>query len=264
MKICVQGLWHLGSVTAACLARAGFSTFGLDADAEIVGRLAQGHAPLFEPGLDALIQDGLAAGRLSFGTDPAAVSEADLVWVTFDTPVDEEDRADAGGVVTAVESLFPLLKEGAVVLISAQVPVGTTRILAAASPRSTPADASASPIRRKISGSARRSKCSSIRADHRRLRRCHDPRRAGARAGALCDRLIWVSIESAEVAKHGVNAFLAVSVTFMNELATLCEQVGADAAEVEQALRSEPRIGAPRLYPSRRRICRRHAGAGYQ
>ena len=67
----------------------------------------------------------------------------------------------------------------------------------------------------------------------------------------FCARLIWVSVRSAELAKHSLNAFLAVSVTFMNEIATLCEQVGADAAEVELALRSEPRIGTRALYPPR-------------
>ena len=89
-----------------------------------------GNAPLFEPGLDDLIQAGLTAGDLSFTTDPAGVAEADLVWVAFDTPVDEEDRADAGFVIASVSRLFPLLKDGAVVLISSQVPVGTTRALA--------------------------------------------------------------------------------------------------------------------------------------
>ena len=90
MRIVVQGLWHLGSVTAACLARAGFETVGLDPDAGVVARLAQGQPPLHEPGLPDLVAAGLAERRLSFSTDPAVVASADLVWVAFDTPVDDD------------------------------------------------------------------------------------------------------------------------------------------------------------------------------
>ena len=244
MKICVQGLWHLGSVTAACVARAGFSTVGLDADAEIIACLSSGQAPLYEPGLDDLIQAGSAAGLLAFTTDPATVADADLVWVTFDTPVDDEDRADAAIVVSAVEQLFPLLKDGAVILISAQVPVGTTRALARAF-----ADVAGG---RRVGfayspENLRLGKAIEVFEHPERIvvGTADDHARAVLEPtlGRFCDRLIWVSIESAELAKHSLNAFLAVSVTFMNEIATLCEQVGADAAEVEQALRSEPRIG---------------------
>jgi UDPglucose 6-dehydrogenase len=244
VKICVQGLWHLGSVTSACLARAGFSTIGLDADAGTVDRLSGGHAPLFEPGLDDLIQAGTAAGRLSFTTDPTVVADADLIWVAFDTPVDDEDRADATSVIAAVEQLFPVLKDGAVILISSQVPVGTTRTLArrfAAVAKDRRVGFAYSPENLRL-GKA-------IEVFEHPERIVVGTADAHARTvlepmlARFCDRLIWVSVESAELAKHSLNAFLAVSVTFMNEIATLCEQVGADAAEVELALRSEPRIG---------------------
>ncbi|TAN44403.1 MAG: UDP-glucose 6-dehydrogenase, partial [Rhodospirillales bacterium] len=94
MKIAVQGLWHLGSVTAACLAKLGHQVIGIDPDAAVIAALNAGKAPLFEPGLDELLQEVLAAQRLSFGTDPGLVKGCDVVWVTFDTPVDDEDRAD--------------------------------------------------------------------------------------------------------------------------------------------------------------------------
>jgi UDPglucose 6-dehydrogenase len=95
VKICVQGLWHLGTVTAACLADAGFPVVGYDGEASTVAALREGRAPLVEPDLDMLLAKGLAGGRLSFTTDLArAVAEADVVWVTYDTPVDDEDRAD--------------------------------------------------------------------------------------------------------------------------------------------------------------------------
>jgi UDPglucose 6-dehydrogenase len=244
MKICVHGLWHLGSVTAACLARAGFETVGLHPESATIGRFQQGHAPLFEPGLDALIRAGLDSGKLRFSTDPAAAADADLVWVTFDTPVDDEDRTDDAAVIGAVEQLLPLLKDDAVVLLSSQVPVGTTRTLARRFAATYP--------ERRVGfayspENLRLGKAIEVFEQPERIIIGTDDDRTRAALTPLLsrfsDQLIWLSIESAEMTKHSLNAFLAVSVTFMNEIATLCEQVGADAAEVERALRSEPRIG---------------------
>src|SRR4029453_16171387 len=95
MRVCVVGLWHLGAVTAACLASRGHDTVGLDFDESLVAELRRGRAPLFEPDLDALIQQGIDSGKLHFAHDiDEAVREADIVWVTYDTPVDEQDVAD--------------------------------------------------------------------------------------------------------------------------------------------------------------------------
>jgi UDPglucose 6-dehydrogenase len=130
MNVCVLGLWHLGTVTAACLASGGHQVTGLDFDPAAVERLGAGQPPLFEPGLEDLVKTGLASGRLRFTTDAAqAVGDADVVWVTYDTPVDEDDRADEDHVVDKVARLFPYLRDQTVVLISSQVPVGTTRRL---------------------------------------------------------------------------------------------------------------------------------------
>src|SRR5947208_6601068 len=129
MKICVFGLWHLGSVTAACAAAAGIETVGLDVDAGVIAKLRQGHAPMSEPGLDPLIAEGLAKGTLSFTADRDAVRDCDVVWVCFDTPVDDEDRADVDYVVNQVASVLPHLERDAVVLVSSQLPVGTIAAL---------------------------------------------------------------------------------------------------------------------------------------
>ncbi len=133
VKVAVLGLWHLGSVTAACAAEAGHTVVGFDPDAAAVANLAAGHPPVAEPGLDELVAANLAAGRLRFTTDLAdAVSSADIVWVTFDTPVDDDDRADVEYVVGQVEAAFPSLADGAVVLSSSQLPVGSVRRLESA------------------------------------------------------------------------------------------------------------------------------------
>src|SRR5450631_582221 len=94
MKIVVQGLWHLGSVTAACCAKH-FDVVGLDFDAANVAKLNSGHAPLLEPGLDELITAGLAAKKLSFTADPkTACANTDVLWLTYDTPVNDHDESD--------------------------------------------------------------------------------------------------------------------------------------------------------------------------
>src|SRR5947209_18639696 len=99
MNVCVLGLWHLGAVTAACAAAAGHDVTGLDFDAAVVDGLSRGEAPLSEPGLNDLLKSGIAAGRLRFTTDiPTAIDRADIVWITFDTPVDDDDRADVAFV----------------------------------------------------------------------------------------------------------------------------------------------------------------------
>ncbi len=244
MKLTVLGLWHLGSVTAACAAAAGIDTIGIDDDAAVVAKLRQGRAPLFEPELDALIAQGLGAGVLAFTTDRGAVRDCDVVWVCIDTPVDEDDNADPDFVVREVAMLFPHLRRDAVVLVSAQLPVGTVaeleqRFSRVADGRNVSFACSPENLRL---GAA----IAAFRSPARIVVGVRDER---ARAvltpllGRFCDNLIWTSVESAEMVKHAVNAFLAVSIAFTNELATLCERAGADAGEVEQALRSEPRIG---------------------
>lgn len=249
MKVCVYGIWHLGAVTAACLADAGHMTVGLVDDAAAAGRLAEGQPPLFEPGLEELFRSGLASGNLSFSSEKAAsVADADVVWVTFDTPVDDEDRADVDYVVARIETLFPYLRDGSVLLVSSQLPVGSVARLEAA-------------YRRQASGRSVAFACSPenlrlgkaiqvFRQPERVIVGVRDDRAKPTLAALFApfsQNLIWVGIEAAELTKHALNAFLATCVTFINEIATIAEQVGADAREVEQALRSEPRIG-PNAY----------------
>src|SRR5208282_256120 len=132
MKLCVVGLWHLGCVTASCLADHGHDVVAVDPDAKLIAELRQGRPPLHEPGLAELLQKGLAAGCLRFETSGAHAAGADIVWITFDTPVDEDDMPLASVVVEHVTALLEHVSDGGLVLISSQLPVGTTRQLAAA------------------------------------------------------------------------------------------------------------------------------------
>src|SRR5580704_4150051 len=242
MNVTVVGLWHLGSVTAACCARH-FHVVGLDFDAANIQRLNSGQAPLFEPGLNELISAGLASKKLSFTTDPKiACAHADILWLTYDTPVNDHDESDVEFVLGNLRRALPALPHGALVLISAQLPVGTCAKLEKEFPQFSFA-------------------CS---PENLRLGKAIDAFEKAERAvvgirndakKALLEELfkpfaaqtIFMRTESAEMVKHALNSFLALSITFINEVARLCEHTGADAKEVSIGLKSEARIG-PKAY----------------
>ena len=123
MNVAVIGLWHLGCVTAACLAKAGHHVTAYDPDIELIRMLREGKAPIFEPGLEGL----LTQDTLKFTSDLHDLRQSSIVWVTHDTPVNDDDKADVAYVTQEVVQLFPYLQDKALVLISSQMPIGTTR-----------------------------------------------------------------------------------------------------------------------------------------
>ncbi len=249
-RIAVVGLWHLGCVTAACLAGPDWPVLALDSEPVVVDGLRAGRPPLFEPGLTELIADRQAAGELAFAQigDPAMTS-AEVVWITFDTPVDEEDRADVDWVLAHATRALAVARHGALVVCSSQLPVGSVAELG-----------------RRMTAAGREDLRFACVPENLRLGRAIEvftaPDRfvAGVRdeedraqleplLHRFTDRIEWMSAESAEMTKHALNAFLATSVAFINEVAAICERVGADGAEVARGLKSEQRIG-PRAYLS--------------
>jgi UDPglucose 6-dehydrogenase len=247
LRVAVFGLWHLGPVTAACLAAAGHRVVGLDFDAAVVDGFLDGRAPVREPGLDELIAEGSSSGRLAFTDDPrVAFDGADVVWVTFDTPVDDEDRADVGWVRAQLDRAADALAPGTLVLLSSQLPAGFGRDLADRwADRGVTVGYSPENLRLGKAIEAFRDPERVVVG----LDDLSDRERVHALLAPCTDNILWMSLESAEMSKHALNAFLATSVTFANELARLCEVTGADAKEVEAALKSEARIG-PRAYLS--------------
>ena len=247
MKTVVYGLWHLGCVTAACLAHAGNEVVGLDADDDVVRNLAAGRPPLEEPGLAERIGAGLKGGRLSFTTDAAsALRGAQVLWVAFDTPVNERDEADVAWVRGRLEAIADVIPRGTLVLVSSQVPVGFTAALEREwRPRGLRYAYSPENLRlgQALQSFDRPDRIVvGVEADA-------DRELLAALLGPFSTRILWMSIESAEMTKHALNAFLATSVAFANEVARVCEVVGADAKDVERGLKSEGRIG-PRAYLS--------------
>jgi UDPglucose 6-dehydrogenase len=244
--ICVYGLWHLGLVTSACLAEAGFAVRATDPDPARMKELFAGALPVYEPGLEDLIGAGRVAGTYRFVAEPEeAVAGADIVWVAIDTPVDDDDHADVGHVMDAVRRIFPHLAEGAIVLSSSQLPVGSMGALAAeyrAGGYGRNVDFCCSPENLRLGGAVnvfREPGYVVIGADSERPRA-----RLEALFRRFTDTILFTSLRSAEMVKHALNAFLATSVTFANEIARVCEQTGASARDVERALRCDPRVGA--------------------
>jgi UDPglucose 6-dehydrogenase len=245
MKICVFGLWHLGSVIATCLAEKGFEVIGLDPDPNRIKDLQKGIPPIFEPGLEESIKKSLASKRLFFTTDEKiALDKTDMLWVAFDTPVDENDRADVDYVIDQVKKLFGHLTSGRIILISSQLPVGSTRHLKEAFLEEYPEKElifAYSPENLRL-GRAIESFTKPERIVVG-LNNNEGKEQIEAVLKPFCNSIEWMSVESAEMTKHGLNAFLATSISFINELAILCEKVGADAREVERGLKTDPRIG---------------------
>jgi UDPglucose 6-dehydrogenase len=247
MRVCVLGSWHLGSVTAACLAAAGNNVTVWDADPERMTTLALGRAPLVEPGLDALLAAGLANGTLTVEPDlPRAVEGAELVWITVDTPVDETDTVDLTELDQLVGSLAPLLVEGVGVAVSSQVPVGTCdRWLTQLS--------GPNPDAGRMIHIAYVPENLRLGAAVQRFNR-PDMVVIGSNTQLIADqleqllsftgaRVLRTNVRTAELVKHAINAYLATSISFANELAAVADHVGADAATVAQAMRLDERIG---------------------
>ncbi|MEO7208687.1 MAG: nucleotide sugar dehydrogenase [Steroidobacteraceae bacterium] len=250
MRVCVLGLCHLGSVTAACLAALGHRVVGIDFDESRVADLSKGVAPIFEPGLEELIKGGLASGNLHFSSTINEARDIDVLWVACDTPVDDDDNADTDFVMAQIERALLGMSADVVVLVSSQLPVGSIRCLeqsAALNRKGRPPRIAYCPENLRLGNAV---------PDFLRpnrivvgVRSTRDHELLHSLLSPITESIEWMSVESAEMTKHAINAFLATSVVFANEIAAICESVGADAKEVERGLKTENRIG-PRAYLS--------------
>ncbi len=259
MRITIIGTGYVGLVSGACFSEFGVEVVCVDQDADKIARLRQGEMPIFEPGLEALVAKNAAAGRISFTTDlPTAVAGAEAVFIAVGTPSRRGDgHADLSYVFAAAEEIGHALTDYAVVVTKSTVPVGTGREVAAILRRTRPQrgfDVASNPefLRE---GSAIED---FMRPD--RVVIGAESERAREILGALYRPLylietpmVFTDIETAELIKYAANAFLATKITFINEVADLCEKVGADVQEVAKGIGLDGRIGRKFL----------HAGPGF-
>jgi UDPglucose 6-dehydrogenase len=245
MKIGIIGLWHQGVVAAGCFAKLGVEVLAADRDAKTIEALQAGRAPLFEPELDELLQEQIRSGRLQFTTDLAAcVRERPYVLLMFDTPVNEQDESNLTDVFAAVDAIAPHLGEYTVVTVTAQVPVGTCDEVKRRIHEARPGlhfDVVYIPENLRLGVAIERFLKPALP-----VMGADDPvtlDRAIALWGLVTPSWFRVSLRTAEMTKHALNAFLATSISFANEIGNLCDETGADAMKVAEALRLEPRIG---------------------
>ena len=259
MKICMVGAGYVGLVSAACFAEFGFTVTCIDKNAALIARLKKGEVPIYEPGLDALLARNTEAARLHFSISLAeAVNTAELVFLAVGTPMRRGDGyADLTYIFEAVDAVAPHLSASAVIATKSTVPVGTSREIERRLRELRPdLDISVCSNPEFLrEGSA----IQDFTHPDRVLIGCHDERcrevmRQLYKPLMLRNApIVFVNPESAELAKYAANAFLAMKVTFINEVADLCEAVGADVQEVATAIGRDGRIGAKFL----------HAGPGY-
>ena len=259
MKIAMIGTGYVGLVSGACFAEFGPNVVCVDLDASKVERLRRGEIPIFEPGLDDLVAKGLKSGRLSFTTDlAAAVADADAVFIAVGTPSRRGDgHADLRYVEAAAADVARAMTAYTVVVTKSTVPVGTGRRVAEIIKATNPAadfDVASNPefLREGSAiGDFMRPDRVVIGAETERAR---EVMQALYRPLYLMETpVVMTTLETAELTKYAANAFLATKITFINEIADLCEKVGANVQDVARGMGLDGRIGKKFL----------HAGPGY-
>ena len=255
MRITLIGGGYVGLVSGACFAEFGTEVTVVEADAGKLAQLKDGRMPIFEPGLEKLVRENVAAGRLTFTGDLAAgIQDAEAIFIAVGTPTRRGDgHADLTYVYAAVEQVARALKGPTVIVTKSTVPVGTGRrikeIVAAVRP-DLEIDVASNPefLREgNAIGDFMRPDRVVIGSETARARevlgRLYRP------LNLIETPILHTGIETAELTKYAGNAFLAMKVTFINEMADLCEKVGADVHDVARGIGLDGRIGRKFLHP---------------
>lgn len=253
MKIAVIGTGYVGLVAGACLAETGNTVVCADLDARKVECLKRDEIPIFEPGLDSIVERNQADGRLSFTTDVAgAVAQSEVVFIAVGTPQDEDGSADLSHVLAVAEMIGKNLARETVVVTKSTVPVGTASLVRQAVQRHAqyPFHVVSNPEFLKEGAAVD----DFLKPD--RVVLGVDSAFARATMGELYAPFVrtgrpvlYMDIASAEMTKYAANGMLATRISFMNEIAALCEATGADVDQVRRGLGSDTRIGPSFLFP---------------
>lgn len=252
MNITMVGTGYVGLVTAACLAESGNWVTCLDIEEEKIRRLTAGQLTVHEPGLEALVLNNRDKGRLLFTTNPTAISASEVVFLTVGTPPGSNGAPDLTALMKAIQDIAPYLAPNAVVVVKSTVPVGT--------------NARIEKMLREILGRF----CDVISnpeflSEGSAVRDFMQPNRiiVGVRRPSLGEWMrelykpflqqggvyLAMSVESAELTKYAANALLAARVAYINEIATICDAVGAEISDVRQGIGTDHRIGFEFLAP---------------
>ncbi|MFC0666409.1 UDP-glucose dehydrogenase family protein [Azotobacter chroococcum] len=263
MKVTVFGIGYVGLVQSTVLAEVGHDVLCVDIDEEKIERLSQGHVPLYEPGLETLVRENHAAGRLNFTTDAAeGVRRGEVQFIAVGTPADEDGSADLRYVLAVAETIAEHMERHQVIVDKSTVPVGTADRVAArvaeilarrgreeltfavvSNPEFLKEGSAVADCMRPdriVIGTTSRDAEEVMRELYAPFNRNHE-------------KIIVMDPHSAELTKYAANCMLATKISFMNEMASLAEMLGADIEMVRRGIGSDPRIGYDFIY----------AGAGY-
>ena len=262
MRICVIGAGYVGLVSAACFAEMGNRVICVERDAQRVARLVRGQSPIYEPGLEAMLQTHLSSGQLSFSQHlKEGIKQAEIIFIAVGTPSGEDGSADLSHVLAVADELGELLEQNCVVVNKSTVPVGT-------------AERVAQRINSRLSNRGKRfvvtlasnpeflkegSAIDDFMRPDRVIVGCDEPqghellRRLYAPFLRNHERLLCMGLRAAEFSKYAANAFLATKISFINEMASLCARLDVDVEDVRRGIGSDKRIGTHFIY----------AGCGY-
>lgn len=262
MKIAIVGTGYVGLVTGACLSDVGFDVTCVDIDKEKVAKLQAGESPIYEPGLEGLLERNISKGRLHFTTDlTSIIDEADAVFSAVGTPPDEDGSADLHYVLDVARTIGKHIKKYTLVITKSTVPVGTAKLVKQAIQEEL--DNRGVSIEFDVASNPEFLKEGDAISDFLRPDRIVVGTES-ERAKAIFEKIykpfvlnghpvIFTDIASAEMIKYTANAMLATRISFMNDIANLCEIVGANVNMVRKGIGSDSRIGSKFLY----------AGTGY-
>jgi len=255
MKIVTIGAGYVGLVSGVCFSEIGHDVICVDKSNERVASLKAGQSPIYEPGLEEMMARNVAAGRLSFDGDLAeAVTDAEAVFICVGTPEDPETgRADLTYVLAAARELAHVLEHGAVVVTKSTVPVGTNRAVAEAILEENP------DLLFEVASNPEFLREGSAIGDFMEPDRIVVGRDEVLAGGVMEEiyaplvarghELLLTDLASAEIIKYASNAFLATKISFINEIARLCEKTGADVEQVARGMGLDSRIGPKFLKP---------------
>ncbi|MEW6702088.1 MAG: nucleotide sugar dehydrogenase [Bacteroidota bacterium] len=242
-KVGVIGLWHLGCVISVSWMKLGYEVVGFDYEQEMVDKLRNGIPPLYEPNLENALLEGFEKGLLSFSSSIDSLKECDFVFLSYDTPVLDDDSSDTSILENSVKSVREVMKDGAILIVSSQSPVGyCAHLRSLLKEKNATLEIAYSPENLRLGEAIE----------------CYlNPGRiiigtVSQEAESKCmllfskitDQLFCMSLESAEIVKHGINSYLAMSIVFANHLADICETKNARIDDVVKGLKSDVRIGA--------------------
>ena len=258
MKLSIFGTGYVGLVSGACLAEVGHDVLCMDVDQAKIDRLRAGTIPIWEPGLQPIVERNLAEGRLRFTTDAAeAVRHAEVQFIAVGTPPDEDGSADLQYVLAVAEEIARHMPAYRVIVNKSTVPVGTAEKVAeriaqilAARGETIAFDVVSNPeFLKEGAAVADFLKPDRILVGTRSARAQERMREIYEPFNRNHERTLFTDVRSAELTKYAANAMLATRISFMNELANLAERLDADIEEVRKGIGADPRIGYHFIYP---------------